>query len=235
MQNLIAASTSTLYNQEYLEYLLPELKLLFKDCAELLFIPYARPNGISHESYTQKVENTFKTINIKVKGIHEFEDKKKAIINAKAIFVGGGNTFLLVAQLYHHQIMTTLSDSIKMGTPFLGTSAGSNILGLTMQNTNDMPIIYPPNFKTLGILPFNINPHYFESSETTSHMGETREMRINEYHQFNSIPVIGLREGSWIEIKGDKILLKGNLQARVFRQHKIPIEVNPGIDLSELD
>jgi dipeptidase E len=145
------------------------------------------------------------------------------------------SAFLLVAQLYHHQIMATLAESIKKGIPYLGTSAGSNILGLSMQTTNDMPVIYPPSFKTLGILPFNINPHYFDSSETSNHMGETRETRINEFHQFNSIPVVGLREGSWIEVKGEKILLKGNLNACIFREHKSPMEIKPETDLSELN
>jgi dipeptidase E len=141
LQNLIVASTSTLFNEDFLEYLLPELKLLFKDCKELLFVPYARPSGISHDDYTQKVRSTFKKIQIAVTGIHEFEDKQNALQKAQGIFVGGGNTFLLVAQLYHHQIMNTLSESIKKGIPYLGTSAGSNIVGLSMQTTNDMPIV----------------------------------------------------------------------------------------------
>ena len=97
---------------------------------------------------------------ISVKGIHEFDNASDAIKNAEAIFTGGGNTFLLVTQLYKHNIMQVLAETVKGGTPYLGTSAGSNICGLSMQTTNDMPIIYPPSFQTLGLIPFNLNPHY---------------------------------------------------------------------------
>ena len=130
--------------------------------------------------------------------------------------------------------MTALTEVIKNGTPYLGTSAGSNICGLTMQTTNDMPIIYPPSFKTLGIIPFNLNPHYLDADEQSKHMGETRETRIAEFHQFNTLPVLGLREGSWLEVKGDKITLKGKLKARLFRQNQIPEELESECDLSFL-
>ena len=158
----------------------------------------------------------FAKINKTVKGIHEFEDTTAAIKNAEGIFTGGGNTFLLVSQLYKNNIMSTLAETVKNGTPYLGTSAGSNICGLTMQTTNDMPIIYPPSFQTLGLIPFNLNPHYLDPDTQSTHMGETRETRIKEFHAFNSIPVLGLREGSWLEVKGDKIILKGNLSATTF-------------------
>jgi dipeptidase E len=146
----------------------------------------------------------------------------------------GGNTFLLVTQLYKNNIMSVLAEAVKKGIPYLGTSAGSNICGLSMQTTNDMPIVYPPSFKTLGLVPFNLNPHYLDADLQSKHMGETRETRIQEFHSFNTIPVLGLREGSWLEVKGDKIILKGNLAARLFRQNQIPEEMNSGSDLSWL-
>lgn len=235
MKSVIIASTSTLHESSYLEYLLPALQLHFKNCTELLFIPYARPSGISHDDYTKKVSEAFATINISVKGIHEFEDAEDAIKNAQAIFTGGGNTFLLVTQLYRHNIMQLLAETVKNGTPYLGTSAGSNICGLSMQTTNDMPIIYPPSFQTLGLIPFNLNPHYLDPNTDSKHMGETRETRIKEFHAFNSIPVLGLREGSWLEVKGDKITLKGNLTARLFKQNEIPTELETESDLSNLN
>jgi len=230
----IIASTSTLHGGDYLEYLLLELKLHFANCKTILFIPFARPGGISHEDYTAKVASAFAKINKEVKGIHEFEEYSIAINNAEGIFVGGGNTFLLVTQLYKNNIMVALAEAVKNGTPYLGTSAGSNICGLTMQTTNDMPIIYPPSFKTLGLIPFNLNPHYLDADLQSKHMGETRETRINEFHSFNSIPVLGLREGSWLDVKGDKIILKGNLTARLFLQNQIPEETASGSDLSLL-
>ena len=234
MKNLIIASTSTLHEGDYLEYLLPELSVHFQNVKTILFIPYARPSGISHEDYTKKVSEAFAKINIKVKGIHEFENPEEAINTAEGIFTGGGNTFLLVSQLYKNKVMQVLSEAVKNGIPYLGTSAGSNITGLTMQTTNDMPIIYPPSFQTLGLIPFNLNPHYLDPDLNSKHMGETRETRIKEFHSFNSLPVLGLREGSWLDVKGDKIILKGNLPARLFKQNQAPEELETGSDLSNL-
>jgi dipeptidase E len=234
MKNLIIASTSTLHGGEYLDYILPELQLHFKDCKSVLFIPYARPGGISHDEYTAKVSLAFAKINIEVKGIHEFESPIIAIKNAEGIFTGGGNTFLLVAELYKNKVMSVLSEILKNGTPYLGTSAGSNITGLTMQTTNDMPIIYPSSFQTLGLIPFNLNPHYLDADLQSKHMGETRETRIKEFHQFNSFPVLGLREGSWLEVKGITITLKGSLSARLFRQNQEAQELDNESDLSFL-
>ena len=234
MKNIIIASTSTLHGGEYLDYLLPELQSFFSNVKELLFIPYARPSGISHDDYTKKVSEAFAKINISVKGIHEFENPIEALEKAQGIFTGGGNTFLLVSQLYKNNVIDTLEKVVKNGTPYLGTSAGSNICGLTMSTTNDMPIVYPPSFRTLGFVSFNINPHYLDPIEGSTHMGETRETRINEFHQFNPQPVVGLREGSWLAVNGDSIKLKGTLTARIFKRGETPIEVVPETELNEL-
>jgi len=234
MKNIIIASTSTLHGGAYLDYLLPELQQFFSNVNELLFIPYARPSGISHEAYTRKVNEAFAKINITVKGIYEFENPTEAIENAQGIFTGGGNTFLLVSQLYKNNVIDTLERVVKNGTPYLGTSAGSNICGLTMNTTNDMPIVYPPSFRTLGFVSFNINPHYLDPIEGSTHMGETRETRINEFHYFNPQPVVGLREGSWLAVKGDSIKLKGDLTARIFKRNETPIEVTPETELNDL-
>lgn len=234
MKNIIIASTSTLHGGEYLDYLLPELQIFFSKVKEILFIPYARPSGISHEDYTKKVSEAFSKIKISVKGIHEFENPKEAVENAQGIFTGGGNTFLLVSQLYKNNVIDILESVVKNGTPYLGTSAGSNICGLTMSTTNDMPIVYPPSFRTLGFVSFNINPHYLDPIEGSTHMGETRETRINEFHHFNPQPVVGLREGSWLEVKGDSVKLKGTLTARIFKRNETPIEVVPETELNNL-
>jgi dipeptidase E len=225
MKKMIIASTSTLHGSGYLEYLLPTLKTHFKGIKNLLFIPYARPSGISYEEYTAIAKKAFSIINIDVKGIHEFKKAKEAINNSEAIFTGGGNTFELVNQLYKNDIIRVLKEVLEKGTPYLGTSAGSNICGVNMMNTNDMPIVYPPSFKTLECLPFNINAHYLDPIKGSKHMGETRETRIKEFHVFNKISVLGLREGGWLEVNNNKIILKGNLTARLFKQHQKPIEL----------
>ena len=233
MKNIIIASTSTLHNGQYLDYLLPEIQLFFGHCSEIIFIPYARPSGISHADYTKKVAQVFGKISIAVKGIHEFKNPIEAIEKAQGIFTGGGNTFLLVSQLYENNPVETLKKAVLNGTPYIGTSAGSNICGVTMSTTNDMPIVYPPSFTTLGWVPFNINPHYLDPVEGSTHMGETRETRILEFLQLNAEPVIGLREGSWLEVKGDSIILKGALTARVFKRNETPYEVTPETELKD--
>ena len=234
MRKIIIASTSTVHGGESLDYLLKELRELFKHTSEILFIPYARPGGITHDEYTKRVRVAFNKIDKRVIGLHEFESPKEAIKNAKGIFTGGGNTFVLVNQLYKNSLIDTIKTEVKNGTPYLGTSAGSNICGLTMNTTNDMPIVYPPSFKTFGFVPFNINPHYLDSDPTSKHMGETRETRIKEFHEFNTQPVIGVREGSWLEVKGDVITLRGTLDARVFEYGKAPYEITTGSLLSGL-
>lgn len=234
MKNLIIASTSTIHGSNYLEYLLDELLLFFKNAEEIVFIPYARPSGISHDDYTAKARKTFNKINKKIKGIHEFENPIKAIHKAEAIFIGGGNTFVLLYQLYKNQLIEPIKTAIHNGTPYLGTSAGSNICGLTINTTNDMPIVFPPSFKALGLVPFNINPHYLDPIPNNTHMGETRETRIKEFHNFNTQPVVGLREGSWLRVNGNSITLHGDLNSRIFEYQKEPYEIISGTELNTL-
>lgn len=231
MKKLLIASTSTVHGSEYLDYLLPTLKIHFKDVKTVLFIPYARPGGISYDKYTAVAKSAFSKMNMDVKGLHEYQNTKEAIRNAEAIFTGGGNTFELVNQLYKNNVLTDLKEVLNNGTPYLGTSAGSNICGVTMMNTNDMPIVYPPSFDTLGMIPFNINAHYLDPVEGSTHMGETRETRIKEYHVFNKTAVLGLREGSWLEVHNDSIVLKGRLSARVFKQNETATELESGSEV----
>lgn len=225
MKRLIIASTSTLYNGNYLEYILPELRMFFKGVKTLLFVPFARPGGISHDDYTSKAQKAFSTINIKVEGLHTKVNKSEAILNAEAVFTGGGNTFVLLNHLYKYNCINALQKAINNGTPYLGTSAGSNICGQNIKTTNDMPIIYPPSFNALQLINLNINPHYLDPIIDSEHMGETRETRIKEFHTQNTIPVVGLREGSWLQVLGNNITLKGNLSARIFEKNKLPYEI----------
>lgn len=234
MKKVILASTSTLHNTQYLEYLLPTLQEHFKGVSTLLFIPYAQPGGISYEAYTAKVEEAFQKIKITVKGIHQYANPAVAIEKAEAIFTGGGNTFLLVSKLYEYGLIDTLKKAISNSTPYLGCSAGSNIGGKTMNTTNDMPIVLPPSFETLGFINFNLNPHYLDPIEGSTHMGETRETRIYEFHKLSNIPVLGLREGSWLEIYGPNVILRGNLTARLFRAGEFAVEMAPGENLNFL-
>ncbi len=234
MKNLLIASTSTVHGKVYLEYILPELSLFFKGISEILFIPYARPGGISYDEYTAIARKGFDKIDIKVKGIHEFDNPISAIEECQGIFTGGGNTFELVNQLYKNNLIEVLKTSVHKGIRYFGTSAGSNITGVNIKTTNDMPIVYPPSFDTLQFINFNINPHYLDPDPTSTHMGETRETRIKEFHKFNSLPVLGLREGSWLSVIGDQVTLKGELSARLFMPNESPEEIPTDTDISFL-
>ncbi|OVE56720.1 dipeptidase PepE [Chryseobacterium mucoviscidosis] len=229
--NIILASTSTLFGGTYLEYLREELIKLYDGIEEIIFVPFARPGGISHDDYTAKASSFFETINIKVKGLHEFEDKIQAINSAKAFFTGGGNTFLLVKTLHEEGLMNVLKENVESGKPYLGCSAGSNIGGQNMKTTNDMPIVYPPSFDCMGLVPFNINPHYLDPNPELKHNGETRETRIKEFLTQNDLKVVGLREGNWIRRMGDKITVEGTELTRIFEKDKEPYEIEAGYQL----
>ncbi len=229
--NVILASTSTLYGGEYLVYLKEELIELYKGIDEIIFIPFARPGGISHDDYTKKVSLFFESLNIKVKGLHEFDNKIEALNSAKGYFTGGGNTFLLVKTLHEENLMSLLKQNVESGKAYLGCSAGSNIGGQNMKTTNDMPIVYPPSFDCMGLVPFNINPHYLDPNPDLKHNGETRETRIKEFLTQNDIKVVGLREGNLIRRIGDKITVEGSELTRIFEKGKEPYEIEAGTRL----
>jgi dipeptidase E len=231
MKNVVLASTSTLHGQTYLEYLLPVINELFSGIEEVIFIPYARPGGISHDEYTSRVVSAFATLGLKVRGLHTFENPGEAVQKGQAFFTGGGNTFLLVQQLHALHIMDALKAAVESGKPYLGSSAGSNIGGVNMQTTNDMPIVYPASFQTMGLIPFNLNPHYIDPIPGVLHMGESRETRIREFQVQQPLPVVGLREGSWIRVKGTTVTLEGSESAKIFEAGKDAYELNPGKEI----
>ena len=229
--NILLASTSTLYGGKYLEYIKSEIAELFTGIDEIVFIPFARPGGVSHDDYTQKAKEFFAQLHIKVKGLHEFDSPKSALYDAKGFFTGGGNTFLLVKTLHELDLMLALKENVQNGKPYLGTSAGSNIGGLNMKTTNDMPIVYPPSFECMGLIPFNLNPHYLDPNPDLKHNGETRETRIQEFLTQNDTKVVGLREGNWIRKIGNRITVEGNETTRIFENDKEPYEIMSGTEL----
>ena len=229
--SILLASTSTLFGGNYLEYIESEIAELFNGIDEIVFIPFARPGGISHDDYTDKAKAFFAKFNIQVKGLHEFEFQRLALYDAKGFFTGGGNTFLLVKTLHELNLMAGLKENVENGKPYLGTSAGSNIGGLTMKTTNDMPIVYPPSFECMGVVPFNINPHYLDPNPDLKHNGETRETRIKEFLTQNDTKVIGLREGNWIRRVGNRITVEGIESTRIFEKDKEAYEIEPGSEL----
>ena len=150
-------------------------------------------------------------------GIHQHADPVAAVNTAAAVFVGGGNTFVLLRDLYDNGLIAPLRERVDSGLPYMGASAGTNIAGMTIGTTNDMPIVCPPTFDALVLLPFNINPHYLDPDPTSKHQGETRETRINEFHVHNLQPVVALREGTLLMIEGGRVELIGAPGGRIFR------------------
>lgn len=229
--NVLLASTSTLFGGNYLEYIKEEIFELYTGIDELVFVPYARPGGISHVDYTKNAKEFFAQFHIKVRGLHEFECPKRALNDAQAFFTGGGNTFLLVKTLHELNLMTGLKENVENGKPYLGTSAGSNIGGLNMKTTNDMPIVYPPSFDCMGLVSFNINPHYLDPNPDLKHNGETRDTRIAEFLTQNDTKVIGLREGNWIRKRGNRTTVEGDELTRIFEKNKEPYEIKAGTEV----
>ena len=227
-------SNSTLHGSGYLDHCADEIKNFLHPLSSLLFIPYARPGGITHEDYTNIAKKRFKQMNITLTGVQEHSNPQKAVDNAEALFIGGGNTFVLLSDLYKYKLIKIISQKVFNGMPYIGTSAGSNVACKTIKTTNDMPIIYPPSFDAIELVPFNINPHYLDPDPHSTHKGETRETRITEFHQYNNEYVVGLREGSMLHIINNKILLKGTTCARIFKKGTTPKEYHPGDNLTFL-
>jgi len=228
-KRLLLISNSINFGSEYLDHCQEEiLSFLGKDVSTVLFFPYAKPDI---DEYVQKARGRFEKMGLNLVSIHESKNPEKEIKKSEAIFIGGGNTFLLLKKLYDKNLFNLIKKKINEGIPYIGTSAGSNITGISIATTNDMPIAYPPSFDALGLIPFNINPHYVDPDSKSKHKGENRIERIEEFHKIKSIPVLGLREGAILLVEGRKILLKCG-GAKVFLKNKAPYEKLAGSDLS---
>ena len=231
VKNLLLISNSTLHGSGYLDHCADEIKKFLVDKKSILFVPYARPGGMTHDEYTGIARARFEKIGIELSGVHEYDDPVEAVKNAEAMFIGGGNTFVLIKGLYENNLVEIIRKKVSEGMPYIGTSAGSNVATKSVKTTNDMPIVYPPSFDALNLVPFNINPHYIDPNPDSRHMGETRETRIKEFHFYNNDYVIGLREGAMLHIVDDKIKLKGTTGARLFKDGEEAKEFKPGDSL----
>ncbi len=200
-RNLLLLSSSRVGETEYLAHALPLInkQLCDANVSEVLFVPYAGVT-LSYQAYKEKVAQAFSAINIKVTSITEFDEPKQAIEQAQAIVVGGGNTFRLLERLYHFNLLAEIKNKVNAGMPYIGWSAGSNIAGLSIKTTNDMPIIEPPSFNALNLVNFQLNPHYTEY-QPPGFNGETREQRLAEFMVLEpETKIIGIEEGSALKI-----------------------------------
>jgi len=224
---LLLVSNSTLYGSGYLDHCADAIRsFLGPSVSRVLFVPYALSD---RDAYVAKARPRFEAMGYALDSIHDLAGGPVAAVErADALFIGGGNTFRLVDALWRHDLIEPIRRRVAAGMPYVGTSAGSNVACPSIRTTNDMPIVEPPSFAALGLVPFNINPHYQDPVPGSTHMGETREQRIAEFHEENSQPVVGLREGAWLLVEDSTVLLNGTSGARLFRRGQVPEEIATG-------
>lgn len=231
-KRVLLISSSKVYGGGYLDHAESEIRTLLGSARSLLFVPFALQD---HDGYTATARGFFDRIGCHVESIHTSADPVQAVRNAEAIFIGGGNTFRLLKRLYDGKLIDPIRARVLSGSmPYIGSSAGSNVAGPSIRTTNDMPIVEPPSLQALGLVPFQINPHYIDPDPSTTHMGETREERLNQYLEENEVPVAAIREGAMLRITGEEVILVGKVGGRVFRRGQPPLEVAPGGRLDSL-
>jgi dipeptidase E len=220
-QLLLISSSFIPGGAAYLDYCSADILSFYRTITRVLFIPYALKD---HDAYAAKIAGHFDGSGLLIESLHTAADQRAAIRDAEAFFVGGGNTFRLLDELYARGVLHALRNRVRAGAPYLGVSAGTNLACPTIKTTNDMPIVFPPSLDALGLVPFQINPHYIDAAPDAPQERETREQRIREFHEENAMPVIGLREGAWLEVAGDTATLRGATGARLFQRNAAPIE-----------
>ncbi len=232
MRELLLVSNSTQAGRSYLEHCDAAAQELFAGRDNLVFVPFALHN---HEIYAAKACAAFAALGFRMTSLHAVSDPAAVMDRAGGVFVGGGNTFRLASHLYRLNLVPIIRRRVLVeGMPYMGTSAGANLACATICTTNDMPIVYPPTFAALGLVPFQINPHFIDRDPASTHMGESREDRIREYHEEQSLPVVGLREGAWLRVRGEQMRLLGETGGKLFEAGSAPVECHSGYDLSQL-
>lgn len=228
LKRLLLISNSTLFGSGYLDHAAGEIVDFLGAVKRILFIPFALAN---HDAYAAQARTRFAAMGVALDSLHEATDKRETVMHAEAIFIGGGNTFRLLKALYDFDLMKPIKERVQSGMPYIGSSAGSNVAAPTIRTTNDMPIVEPPSFAALGLVNFQINPHYVDPDPTSRHMGETREERLLQFLEENETTVVGLREGALIRVEHGRTLLQGSTGARIFRRGQKPLELTPGTEL----
>lgn len=230
-RRLLLISNSTNHGQGYLDHVLEEIDGFLGPVRSLVFVPFALKD---REGYGAKAAERLAAIGVEVRTLTADAAGSRLAREAEAVFTGGGNTFRLLKTIQESGLLPILRERALAGMPYIGSSAGTNIAAPTIRTTNDMPIVQPPSFEALGLVPFQINPHYLDADPGSTHMGETREQRLKEFHEENETPVVGIREGAWIRVEGDRATLGGARGARIFRRGQEPEERETGESLDDL-
>jgi dipeptidase E len=231
---LLLLSNSTNHGGGYLDHASADILELFAGVRRILFVPFALHD---QEGYWQRARDRFAAFGIEAARLEEGPTAPGAVDAAAGVFVGGGNTFRLLDRLQRCGALEAIRRRARSGIPYMGASAGTVIASPTLRTTNDMPIVQPASFDALGLVPFQINCHYLDADPASTHMGETREQRIREFHEENTAIVVGLREGGILRIDEDaaeRVVLKGTAGARIFRRGQEPVELQPGTSLDHL-
>ncbi|HEY6253120.1 MAG TPA: dipeptidase PepE [Candidatus Angelobacter sp.] len=228
-KGLLLISSSSVYGQGYLDHVEREIGDLLGGIQRVVFIPFAL---YDREAYCAKVRERLSRMGLALESVHSTSGPERLIEEAEAIFIGGGNTFRLLKALYDHNLLEPIRRRIENGTPYIGSSAGSIVACPTLKTTKDMPVVQPPSFNALGLVNFQISPHFLDPDPNSTHMGETQEERIMQYLEENESPVVGLREGTLLRVQRGSVILRGSNNARLFRRDKSPVEVPPDTDLS---
>jgi dipeptidase E len=230
-KRILLISNSTLHGSGYLDHAESEIRDFLGDVKQVLFVPYA---VFDRDEYADMARDRYARMGYEVTSVHTATDPIEAVNKTDAVFIGGGNTFRLLNALYQANLLEPIHNRVKNGMPYIGSSAGSNVAGPTIKTTNDMPIVQPPSFDSLGLVSFQISPHYLDPDPNSTHMGETQEDRIVEFLEENDTPVAGIREGAMIRIENGTSVLKGLKGARIFRKGMEPVETSPGDQLDDL-
>jgi dipeptidase E len=229
--SLLLLSSSATHARPYLSHALQAIAAHLSGRKRLLFVPYALAD---HDGYTATVAEAMRPIGVSVEGLHLHPDPASAVSAAEAVFVGGGNTFRLLRSLRRAGLLGPLRDRVRAGLAYLGSSAGTNLACPTIRTTNDMPILDPGGLGALGLVPFQINPHYLDPDPGSTHQGETRAQRLTEFCEENDVPVLAMREGTWLQVDGEVAALRGASGAVLFRRGRQPEEIAAGTDVSWL-
>jgi dipeptidase E len=228
---LLLLSNSTAPGMGFLEHATEAIRAVLSGRRSLLFVPFATSDP---DAYTSVMRQALARVGIEVTSLHQARDLIAAVADAEAVFVGGGNSFRLLRALTTLGVLEALRQAADTGVPYLASSAGANLACPTIRTTNDMPIVEPGSLSALGLIPFQLNPHYLDPDPRSPHQGETRPKRIEEFLEENDVPVLGLREGAWLEVSGARAYLSGRNTGRLFRRHADPIDIPVGADLSYL-
>jgi dipeptidase E len=231
MRRLLLVSSSFVHGTGYLDHCEENVKELFSGIGRALFVPYALPE---RDAYADKAQERFQQMGFELEVIHRLPDPVRAVEECQGLFIGGGNTFRLLKTIYDEGLVEPIRRRVFNGVPYMGTSAGSNVACATIKTTNDMPVVYPPTFEALRLVPFQLNPHYIDPDAASTHMGETRDVRLDDYLKENDLPVVALREGAMLMVEGHSMILAGDTGAKLFQRDRRPLECPPGTELGFL-